>query len=139
MALNQSSIVRVITPQNTTYFVGFNTVEQPTPPYSLTNVDLVKRDLLNTFATPLGSRFMLPNFGTNIYSYLFDPFDDITKQAIIEDAINVIQGEPRVQLVSIDAFQQGQTLTIAVILLFQPQALTESLYVTFSTQNQESI
>jgi phage baseplate assembly protein W len=120
------------------YFVGFNTVDQPNPPYSLTNIELVKRDISNQFATPLGSRLMLPSFGSRIYDYLFDPFDDYTKDAIIQDAVSVIQSDPRVQLVSIDAFQEDQTLTVAMELLFSPESVTDSLFVTFSLQDKEA-
>ena len=126
----------VVTPAP--YFVGFSTVDKLTPPYSLTNIELVKRDILNQFATPKGSRLMLPRFGTNIFNYLFDPFDDYTKNAILEDAITVIESDPRVQLVSIDAHQSDQTLTIAMNLLFVPSNLTQSLFATFSLTDQES-
>jgi phage baseplate assembly protein W len=120
------------------YFIGFNTVGHPNPPYTLTDVELVKRDILNQFNTPMGSRVMLPNFGSNIYNYLFDPFDDTTKTNIIQDATRVVESDPRVQLVSIDAYQSGQAMTVAMVLLFQPQALTDSLFVTFTTINQET-
>ena len=83
MASNQSGLVQKNIINRAPYFVGFNTVNQPNPPYSLTNIDIVKRDINNQFATPMGERLMLPDFGTNIYSYLFDPFDDYTKNAII--------------------------------------------------------
>ena len=138
MATNQTGLVQKNIITRRPYFVGFNTVDQPNPPYSLTNVDLVKRDILNQFATPMGSRLMLPGFGTNIFNYLFDPFDDYTKNAIIEDAVNVVQSDPRVQLVSIDAFQNDQTLTIAMVLLFVPEAITSSLFASFSLTDQES-
>ena len=39
---------------------------------------------------------------------LFDPFDEHTKNAIMGDAVNVINSEPRVDLVSIDVFQEDQ-------------------------------
>lgn len=120
------------------YFVGFNTVNQPTPPYSLTNIELVKRDINNQFATPLGERVMLPSFGTLIYDYLFDPFDEITKNLIIEDAVRVVQSEPRVQLVSIDVYQQDQALNVVMVLLFKPESVTDSLFVTFSLTDSET-
>lgn len=120
------------------YFVGFNTVDNPAPPYSLTNIELVKRDLNNHFATPMGARVMLPNFGTRIFDYLFDPFDEITKNAIIEDAVRVVQSEPRVQLVSVDVFQQDQALNVAMVLLFKPESVTDNLFVSFSLKDRES-
>ena len=120
------------------YFVGFNTVDHPNPPYSLTNLELVKRDILNQFATPIGSRVMLPNFGTYIYDYLFDPFDEITKNKIIDDAVRVVQSDPRVQLVNIDVFQEDQSLNIAMNLYFVPESVTDNLFVTFSLKDKET-
>ena len=138
MASNQRGLVQKNIIPRKPYFVGFNTVNQPLHPYSMTNVDLVKRDILNQFATPMGSRVMLPGFGTNIYSYLFDPFDEYTKNVIIEDAVRVVQSDPRVQMVSIDVFQSDQTLTVAMVLLFVPNNITDSLFAIFSLTDQES-
>lgn len=120
------------------YFVGFNTVNNPAPPYSLSNIELVKRDILNHFATPLGARVMLPNFGTRIYDYLFDPFDEYTKNAIIEDAVNVVKSDPRVDLVNIEVFQEDQALNIIMSLLFKPESITDNLFVSFSLKDRES-
>ena len=138
MASNQKGLVQRNIITRKPYFVGFNTVGQPNPPYSMTNIDIVKRDILNQFATPLGSRLMLPGFGTRIFDMLFDPFDEYTKNAIIEDAVRVVQDDPRVQFVSIDVFQSDQALTIALILLFVPESITDSLFVTFSLTDKES-
>jgi len=120
------------------YFVGFNTVGQPSPPYSLTNIDIVKRDINNHFATPMGSRVMLPNFGTRIFEYLFDPFDEYTKNAIIEDAVRVVSEEPRVELVSVDVYQEDQALNVIMVLLFKPESVTDNLFVTFSLKDKEA-
>ncbi len=138
MASNQSGLVQQKRITRKPYFVGFNTVGQPNPPYSLTNIDLIKRDIENTFATPKGSRVMLPEYGTLIYDYLFDPFDEMTKNAIVEDAVNVISGEPRVQLVGIDVFQEDQALNVVMTLLFLPESVTDNLFVTFSLKDKES-
>jgi phage baseplate assembly protein W len=81
---------------------------------------------------------MLPGFGSRIFELLFDPFDEYTKNLIIEDAVRVIQEEPRVELVAIDVFQEDQALTVAMQLLFKPESITESLFVTFSLKDKES-
>ena len=138
MATNQNGLVKQALKPRKPYFVGFNTVGQPNPPYSLTNIELVKRDINNHFATPIGSRVMLPTFGTNIYNYLFDPFDEYTKNAIVEDAVRVIQSEPRVELVTIDVFQEDQALTVAMVLLFKPESITDNMFVTFSLKDRET-
>lgn len=138
MGPNQSGLVQKRLITRKPYFVGFNTVNQPIPPYSLTNIEIVKRDINNHFATPLGARVMLPNFGTRIFELLFDPFDEYTKNAIIEDAVRVISEEPRVSLVNVDVFQEDQALTVAMALLFKPESITESMFVTFSLKNRET-
>lgn len=120
------------------YFVGFNTVGNSNPPYSLSNIELVKRDILNHFATSMGERVMLPEFGTRIYQLLFDPFDEYTKNAIIEDAVRVIKSEPRVELITVDVFQQDQALTVSMDLLFKPESVTDNLFVTFSLKDRDS-
>lgn len=138
MATNQTGLVQQRRITRKPYFVGFNTVGQPNPPYSLTNIDIVKRDINNHFATPMGSRLMLPSFGTRIYEYLFDPFDEYVKNAIIEDAVRVVQSDPRVEIVSIDVFQEDQALTVVMVLLFKPESITDSMFVTFSLKDKES-
>jgi len=138
MATIQKGLIQKSQITRKPYFVGFNTVGNPNPPYSLTNIALVKRDLENHFATPMGSRVMLPNFGTRIYEMLFDPFDEYTKNAIIEDAIRVVQSDPRVELVSIDVYQEDQALNVIMVLLFNPEAVTDNLFVTFTLQDKET-
>ena len=101
-------------------------------------VELVKRDIQNHFATPLGSRVMLPAFGTRIYEMLFDPFDEYTKNAIIEDAITVIGAEPRAELVAIDAYRDEHALSLLITLLFKPEQVTDDLYVIFTLKDQAS-
>jgi len=138
MAINQQGLVQQTQITRKPYFVGFNTVGQPTPPYSLTNIEIVKRDINNQFATPLGSRVMLPTFGTRIYDYLFDPFDEYTKNAIVEDAVRVVQSDPRVELVNIDVYQEDQALNVVMELLFKPESITDNMFVTFSLKDQET-
>lgn len=138
MPSNQKGLVQKQIITRKPYWVGFNTVNQPNPPYSLTNIELVKRDINNQFATPMGSRVMLPGFGSRIFEMLFDPFDEYTKNAIIQDATRVVQSDPRVELINIDVFQQDQALTVAMILMFKPESITDSLFAIFSLADKES-
>ena len=66
-------------------FIGFNTVGRLFPPFKLTDVDLVKRDLLNHFNTRRGERVMNPEFGTIIYDLLMDPQDPQTRNALLQE------------------------------------------------------
>lgn len=45
----------------------------------------IKSDLLHLLLTRKGSRYYLPDFGTRLYEYIFEPFDGLTFQAIESD------------------------------------------------------
>ena len=50
----------------------------------------VKAMLIHLLLTKKGSRYFLPDFGTNLYQYIFEPLDDITLGKIeteIQDAV----------------------------------------------------
>lgn len=47
----------------------------------------VKSNLTHLILTRKGSRFMLPDFGTNLYTFLFEQKDNITLTSIEEDII----------------------------------------------------
>lgn len=126
----------LITPKP--FFVGFNTIDNISPPYTLTNIELIKRDILNQFHTIPGERVMLPSFGSRIPILLMDPFDTITQDAIIEDAIRVIQSESRVQLVNIEVFTEDQAITLIITLQFLPESTQDDLFVTFTIKDRES-
>lgn len=45
----------------------------------------IRTSLLHLILTKRGSRYYLPDFGTNIYSFIFDPLDGQTFDAIKDD------------------------------------------------------
>lgn len=116
-------------------FIGFSTVDQKFGLFTLTNIDLVKRDLLNAFQTRRGERVMRPNFGTIIFDVLLDPFDDQTKNLIIEDAQRIVGLDPRVELVSIDAQELDKIFRVDIELRFLPSQRVERLFVDFDRRN----
>ena len=61
--------------------------------------DSIKQSLLIIFNTPKGSRLMLPDFGCDVHSYLFEPFDEITARALATEIKNAFQYfEPRIRI-----------------------------------------
>ena len=51
----------------------------------------VKADLIHLLLTRKGSRYFLPDFGTRLYEYLFEPFDGLTFNAIESDIRDSIE------------------------------------------------
>ena len=62
----------------------------------------IKADLIHLLLTRKGSRYFLPNFGTRLYEYIFEPLDGPTFHNIeseIRDAVT--QFMPQLQLTNI--------------------------------------
>jgi phage baseplate assembly protein W len=52
----------------------------------------IKADLIHLLLTRKGTRYYLPEFGTRLYEFLFEPFDGLTFSAIesdIRDAVSM--------------------------------------------------
>jgi phage baseplate assembly protein W len=69
--------------------------------FALTDIELVKMDLLNHIFTAKGTRVMMPNFGTRIPDLAFEPLDSFTLAILQEDLQAVFAFDPRVQLLGL--------------------------------------
>lgn len=118
--------------------IGFSTFGRRRPPYTLENLELAKQDLLFSFHTRLGERVMRPDFGTIIFDLLFEPFDEETKSAIVEDAINLIDDDPRFTLVSIDVRELEHTLRLDIQLNYVPLDEVSTLQIEYDRENLEA-
>tara|TARA_B100000809_G_scaffold21111_1_gene18614 strand:- start:64 stop:438 length:375 start_codon:yes stop_codon:yes gene_type:complete len=122
---------------NAPSFIGFSTIDKQKPPFTMTDFELVKRDLLNHFSTRKGERMMLPEFGTIIYDLLMDPLDATTKEAIVEDATRIIDEEPRVSLDGMKLSEQNQVILLEAQVTYLPSGITEDIAIQFDVDLQE--
>lgn len=120
-------------------FVGYSTVDKVSPSYKVYDEELVKRDLLNHLHTKRGERLMRPSFGTNIHMYLFDPFDNVVRQNIIDEVEEVIDSEPRVSLIDIDVQDSIHGIQINVNLMYNLTMTPMELQATFDRNNREQL
>jgi len=91
--------------------------------FILTDVDLVKQDLLNNLFTNTGSRAGFRRYGTSIKTLLYEPFDQETIVLINDQVKGVISADPRVVLLSEDDYYMSpdydkNTLLIAAKLYY---------------------
>lgn len=102
-------------------FRGFSTkrfyAEKKT--FSVTDLDLVKEDIINHLYTRKGERVNMPNFGTRIPELVFEPIDDDTLAVIREDISHVLSYEKRVKLIDLLIFPDPDTNSILVRLLLE--------------------
>lgn len=74
-------------------------------------IDRINQSLFLLFETPKGSRLMLPDFGSDIHRYKFDPLDKVLMErlryTITED---IKRWEPRISLVSVEFLANSQNI-----------------------------
>lgn len=83
-------------------YSGYSTFEyQDKKTLSITDISLVKLDLLNHIFTSYGERVMMPNFGSIIPEVVFEPLDEDTVTTIEEELTDIFNFDPRVELLEL--------------------------------------
>lgn len=114
-----------------TKFVGFSTVDRLQPSYTLTNIPLVKQNLMNSFMTRRGERLMEPELGSIIWEIIMEPLDEVSKDAIYEDVIRIVNQEPRARLVISNIIEQPNGIILEVTINYM-NITTEQLVFRFN-------
>lgn len=95
--------------------------------FVLSNMELVKQDLLNHIYTVKGERVMMPAFGTRIPLLAFEPNDEITRTIIEQDLKEVFEYDPRVKLIDLQVLSLPDNNAII--------ALADLLYIEFNVRD----
>jgi phage baseplate assembly protein W len=116
-------------------FKGFTTQNGEFSSTKIYDIALVKQDLLNHFNIRKGEKLENPEFGTNIWQYLFDPLDVDTKNAIISDVEAVGNYDPRVQIDQIEVQEYEHGVQVTMTLIYIGYGISEQVNLLFD-QNQ---
>jgi phage baseplate assembly protein W len=122
-----------------TLFKGFSTVDKNRAPYTLTDTDLIKRDLLNHFYTKKGERVMRPNFGSIIWDMLMEQDSPMLQEEIKEDIQRIVDLDPRVELENTILYINDQTIRAEVSVKYYNIDQADVLYIEFNKRNTEEI
>lgn len=119
----------------TNRYRGFNTISQ-SKKFRLTDLELVKRDLLNHFAIRKGEKLMQPNFGSIIWDMLFEPLTVETQDIIVNDIKRVVNYDPRISVsnVLVDSFEHG--IQVQIELVYLPANYSDRLILKFDNQSR---
>lgn len=120
-------------------FKGFSTLDRVKAPFTLTDEELIKRDLLNEFYTKKGERLMRPNFGSIIWDLLMDPNDDKLINAVTEDIKRIVDKDRRVEHINTTVYISDHAISADVELRYLPFNNVESLYLIFEKEMNEGI
>ena len=117
-----------------TLYKGFSTVNR-SKKFRAIDIDLVKQDLINHFSIRKGEKLMQPNFGSIIWSMLFEPLDASLQQLIVDDVERIVGYDPRMALQNITITSQDQGIQIELDLLFLPTNQATNLSLQFDNNS----
>jgi hypothetical protein len=118
-------------------FIGFNTQNQ-FKKFTLTDFELVKRDLLNAFNIRQGQLPGRPGYGTVLWDYLFEPQLEELQTAIEREVQRVAGGDPRLYISDIQTFPQNNGILIQIELTVVPSTDAERLSIFFDLQQRNA-
>ena len=113
-----------------TTFIGYNTINQ-NKYFTLTDFELIKRDLLNAFNIRQGQVVGLPWYGTTLWDNLFENQTQDTIGAIYDEVQRVAGGDPRIYISSTEVFPQENGLLIQLELTVVPSTESQRLNIFF--------
>jgi phage baseplate assembly protein W len=78
---------------------------------------------------------MNPEFGCIIWDYIFDPFTDEVRYAVIENLQNIVESDPRIVLRSLDVAEYEHGLQVELAIAYADGDYSEDMVVTFDSQS----
>jgi len=120
-----------------TTFVGFNTINQ-FKKFTLTDFDLIQRDLLNAFSIRQGELPGRPGYGTTLYDFLFENQVEQISQQIRAEIQRVAGGDPRLTINDIQVFPQENGILIQLQITVINTTNAEILSIFFDEQTRNA-
>jgi len=114
-------------------YKGFSTIDQ-NKKFRLTDAELIKRDLLNHFAIRKGEKLMNANFGSIIWSLLFEPLTADVKALIVNDINGIVNSDPRIRVDNVLVDQLDIGLQIQVDITILPDNYSDSINLQFNRE-----
>jgi len=118
-------------------FIGFNTQGQ-NKKFTLTDFELIKRDLANAFNIRQGELPGRPGYGSNLWAYLFENQTTTNTQLILQELSRIVSGDPRIRLVDTQLYPQENGLRVELDVQVVPSTTAERLSVFFDTSSQQA-
>ena len=114
-----------------TTFIGFNTINQ-FKKFTLTDFDLIQRDLLNAFSIRQGELPGRPGYGSTLLDYIFENQDTVTERAVIAEIQRIAASDPRIYISDLNYYPQENGVLIELQIQIVPGTTTEQLNIFFN-------
>jgi phage baseplate assembly protein W len=95
--------------------------------YKVFDETAINQALLSLFSTFKGERYFNPTYGSRIPFLLFEPFDSLTAQLIVEDIQESVRvWEPRVEITDLDIDMDFDKQVYNVTMVYRIKSTTET-------------
>jgi phage baseplate assembly protein W len=118
-------------------FIGYSTINQYKK-FTLTDGELVKRDLLNAFNIRQGTLPGRPDYGSTLLDYIFENQDTTTERAIIAEIQRIAAGDPRIYISDLNFYPQENGVLIELQVQIIPGTTTEQLSIFFDQATKQA-
>jgi len=110
---------------------GISTVDPDATNFVLYDISIIKQDLLNHFNIQKGEKLSDPEFGTIIWSAIYEPLTDPIKDAIADDVTRIVNYDPRVSVDSIVIDEYDNGIQVECTLTYLTYNISETLRIEF--------
>jgi phage baseplate assembly protein W len=125
---NQASV------QKSQFYKGFSTANDLSMTNKIFDFDIIQQDIMNMFQTKKGERVMNPEFGTVIWSLIYEPFTADVKQLISEDVTRILNYDPRVTPTQVNITDVDYGLIIEATLYYKQQDVSKDMSLAFDKE-----
>jgi len=88
--------------------------------FKLTDEELVINDFINALNIPQGQKPGKPSYGTTLWSFIFEPNTLDVRQALANEVKRVAQLDPRIELNSLEVYNQDHGILIQLEMAIAP-------------------
>lgn len=120
-----------------TTFIGFSTIDR-FKKFTLTDFDLIKRDLLNAFNIRQGELPGRPGYGTILWGFVFENQLEPLQKNIEDEIQRVCGGDPRVAVSDLQVFPQENGILIQLAVTVVPSLNADRLSIFFDLQQRRA-
>jgi phage baseplate assembly protein W len=118
-------------------FIGFNTINQYKK-FTLTDFELIKRDLANAFNIQQGELPGRPEYGTTLWSFIFENQLELTQNQILAEVQRVASQDPRIVISDVSVYPQNNGMLIEVQIQTVASTTAERLALFFDAATRRA-
>ena len=120
-----------------TTFIGFSTIGR-FKKFTLTDFELIQRDLLNAFNIRQGTLPGRPGYGTILWEFLFENQVEQLQTAIENEVQRVAGGDPRISITDVQVYPEENGILLQLQIAVVPSTNAERLSIFFDLQQRRA-